>query len=104
MLGGGAHEIEGPLNQQKNEALAVECYCGGGWTGCCFSCFSCLSLPPPKIFWKMFFFFFCSGCWLVSGALPSGGVLGAVRTMGAPVAAGGAVASGVADLLPPIPK
>src|SRR5216684_3392955 len=81
--GQGKCSVEGTLNQKKNETLA-ERYCGGGWTGWAGCCLSCLSLPPPKIFWKMFFFFFCSGCWVVSGALPSGGVVGAVRTMGAP--------------------
>src|SRR5216683_38670 len=83
--------------------LAVQCYCGGGWAGgagCCLSCccLSSLSLPPPKILWKMFFFFFCSGCCVVSGAFPSGGVLGGWRTIGALVAAGGVVASGAGDL------
>jgi hypothetical protein len=78
----------------------VVSYCGGG-VGC--GCFS-LSLPP-KIFWKKFFFFAGAGCWVVSGALPSGGVFaGDCRTMGAPVVGGGALGSGAADLLPPMPK
>src|ERR1700761_6469761 len=72
-------------------------YCGGGvGCGCCLS----LSLPPPKIFWKKFFFLGAAGCWVESGALPFGGAFGLTRTMGAGV--GGSVVSG-ADL-PPRPR
>jgi hypothetical protein len=97
-------EVERPA---IDRSPALESYCGGGWTGwagCCLSCLSCLSLPPPKIFCRKFLFLGGAGCWVVSGAFPSGGVFGAVRTMGAPVVDAGRVASGVADLLPPMPK
>ena len=79
-------------------------YCGGGFGCGCASLSFSLSLPPPKIFWRKFFFLGAAGCWVVSGAFPSGGVLGAVRTMGALVVLGGVVVSGGADLLPPMPK
>src|SRR5580704_10725546 len=66
-------------------------YCGGV-AGCCCGC---LSLPPPKIFCRKFFFFGSAGGWLVSGALPEGGVFGADRTMGAGDADGVAACGGV---------
>ena len=54
-----------------------------------------LSLPPPKIFWKKFFFLGWLGC-VVSGALPSGGVLGVLCETGG--VAGGVVAGAVGEL------
>src|SRR5271170_1869651 len=78
----------------------IRIYCGGGFGGGCGCC--CLSFPPPKIFCRKFFFFGWAGCWVVSGALPLGGVLGAVRTIGAAGVDDGW--SGGPDLLPPIPR
>ena len=75
-------------------------YCGG-WAGCGSGC-CCLSLslPPPKIFWKKFFFLGCPDDCVVSEALPFGGAFGLTRTMGA--GAGGIVVSGLD--LPPRPR
>ena len=50
-------------------------------------------LPPPKIFWKMFFFFWGAG-WVALGVLPSGGLL-AGRCAGP----GRGALSGIARLL-----
>src|SRR5260370_40645785 len=89
--------------RKKVRRVIAGCYCGGGDCGC--GCLSLsLSLPPQKIFCRKFLFLGGAGGWVVSGALPSGGVLGAWRTIGAPVVGGGVVASGVGGLLPPIPK
>src|ERR1700733_12066250 len=101
-----------PTSQNRDMGHPVSCdtedggtglapYCGGGvGCGCCLSL--SLSLPPPKIFWKKFFFLGAAGGWVVSGALPSGGVLGLTRTMGAGVF-GGDVVSGEAGF-PPMPR
>src|SRR6266851_1363367 len=75
-------------------------YWGGGF-GCC--CCLFLSSPPPNSFRKKPFFFGGVG-WVVSGALPSGGVFWAVGVAGG-VAGGPGCALGCGvEWEPPRPK
>ena len=66
-------------------------------------CLSLRSLPPPKIFWKMFFFFSGAG-WVELGAAPAGGGVGAAGCWFEGSSCCGVFGVGCASLWPPIPK